>query len=227
MILLDLFACEGLGGDGYAAAGWTVWGVELDRNHARNNPHIWFRGDFREGLERALATGKVDAIHASPPCQGHSATRCLANAQGKGQGRAVDLIPETRELLQASGLPYVIENVPRSPLDGVMLCGSSFGLQVQRHRIFESNVPLIGSTCRHDRFEVDPVSGKPRPWGVYGSWKDSIPSGGRTALSGAHARELMGVERRCTDRGLREALPPKFTTYIGLQLMAHIRKAAA
>jgi hypothetical protein len=49
------------------------------------------------------------------------------------------LIPATRALLDASGVLYVIENVPGAPLrNPIVLCGSRFGLKVRRHRLFES-----------------------------------------------------------------------------------------
>ena len=52
-----------------------------------------------------------------------------------------DLIDPTREALQATGRPYIIENVggalPKLR-DPVMLCGAMFGLRTYRHRHFEA-----------------------------------------------------------------------------------------
>jgi DNA (cytosine-5)-methyltransferase 1 len=85
-------------------------------------------------------------IHASPPCQAHSTLGSLWKDR-----EHPDLVAPTRELLKASGLPYVIENVVGAPLENpVMLCGSTFGLgangrQLRRHRLFESNVPIMAS----------------------------------------------------------------------------------
>ena len=62
-----------------------------------------------------------DVNTASPPCQTHSITQHLRNAQGKSTDK-IDLIPQTREALVASGKPYVIENVPGSPLINQYKC---------------------------------------------------------------------------------------------------------
>ena len=53
----------------------------------------------------------------------------------------------------------MIENVPKAPLEGPILCGSSFGLGVQRHRRFETNWPLLVTPCSHEA--------QPRRYQVY------------------------------------------------------------
>lgn len=128
--------------------------------------------------------GDLAAIHASPPCQAHSHGTVAID-----RSRYPDLIPATRELLQHSGLPYVIENVPRAPLiDPVVACGAAFDLVVaeatredegppygrwlvlRRHRLFESNVALAlpPCKCKHYRekgYVVGGVyGGGSRPW---------------------------------------------------------------
>ena len=72
-------------------------------------------------------------------------------------------------------------------------------------------------------FDPDPVTGKPRPWGVYYAMGDNIPSGGRTCTSLEHAMECMGVGRRVPWQYLREGLPPAFTHHIGTTIMEQIR----
>lgn len=68
---------------------------------------------------------------------------------GVGEGYP-DLIPATRAALLASGALYVIENVGGAPLDSPrMLCGSMFGLDVRRHRFFESNFQIPKLKCDH------------------------------------------------------------------------------
>lgn len=229
-VLLDAFSCAGLGADGYVAAGFAVVCLDNDHRALAHNPHHVVQGDALRLLADPGFIRQFDAVHASPPCQGYSATRCLADAQGKGSGRAVNLAPEVRDLLRRFEGPWVIENVERSPLRDwpgvVRLCGSSFGLPVQRHRLFASNVKLIGSECDHSTFEVDPVSGKPRPWGVYYAKGDSIPSGGRTCLTLEHGMESMGVARQVPWKYLCESLPPAFTEHIGRQLVASLAVAA-
>jgi len=76
----------------------------------------------------------------------------------------------------------------------------------------------------HASFPPDPVTGKPRPWGVYHVPGDSIPKGGRTARDLDHGKQVMGVpaDRKITWHGLKEGLPPAYTRWIGEQLAAHL-----
>ena len=226
-VLLDLCSCAGVGADGYAAAGFEVVCLDNDPKALRHNPHHTIQGDALERLADRGFVRQFDAVHASFPCQGFSATRRLADAQGKGRGRAVDLLTPGVELLRRLDVPWVVENVPRSPVarmpGAVMLCGSAWGLKVQRHRWFAPSpgLTLTGSVCCHaEAFDLDPTTGKPRPWGVYYAKGDSIPSGGRTCLTDEHAHECMGVERRVPWRHLCEGLPPVYTEHVGRQLRA-------
>jgi DNA (cytosine-5)-methyltransferase 1 len=67
----------------------------------------------------------------------------------------LNLIPATRAMLQASGVPYIIENVVGAPLiNPITLCGTMFGLgvddaELRRHRIFETSFPVLPRKCRH------------------------------------------------------------------------------
>jgi len=234
MMLLDAFSCAAIGADGYRAAGWEVVCLDNDQRalaHARAGGYETVHGDALALLEDAGFMAQFDAVHASPPCQLFSATRRLAIAQGKGTGkRAVDLLHPTIDLFDGLDTPWVIENVERSPLRGragvVRFCGSSFGLRVQRHRLFLSNVALVGPECDHSRFELDPISGKPRPWGVYYAKGDNIPSGGRTCLTLEDGMAAMGVTREVPWKYLCEAIPPAFTEAIGRQLLGAVASLA-
>ena len=191
---------------GYHRAGFAVSGIDI--KHGKRYPFEYFRLDFNT-LDADMLKG-WDFIHASPPCQTFSITKNLRNAQGKSTSK-VDLLEPTRELIRKSGVPYIIENVPGAPLiNPVQLCGSSFGLKVRRHRLFESNLPLKGSTCDH--------KSQGRPVGVYGSMKDEIPKGGRTAHSMAEANEAMGIDWMIWGE-LVEAIPPAYTEYLGKQVL--------
>ena len=208
MKLLDLFCGVGGASVGYAEAGFEVHGVDL--KHGKRYPFTYTRANVLDILKDQEFINQFDVIHASPPCQTHSITKHLRNAQGKSTSK-VDLIPETRAALIASGKPYIIENVPGSPLiNPVQLCGSSFDLKVRRHRLFESNMPLQGSVCDHNR--------QGRPIGVYGSLNDEIPQGGKTAATIDEARKAMGMDWAIWTE-LVEAIPPAFTKYLGHQLI--------
>ena len=207
MKLLDLFCGAGGASAGYAAAGFEVHGVDL--KHGKRYPYTYVRADVLDVLRDKNYLNQFDVIHASPPCQTHSITQHLRNAQGKTTSK-LDLIPETRAALIESGKPYIIENVPGSPLiNPIQLCGSSFGLKVRRHRLFESNMALIGSVCNHK------LQG--RPIGVYGSLNDEIPKGGKTAATIDEARNAMGISWAIWTE-LVEAIPPAYTKYLGGKL---------
>ena len=207
MKLLDLFCGVGGASVGYAQAGFEVHGVDL--KHGKRYPFTYLRADVLDIFKDDAFINQFDVIHASPPCQTHSITQHLRKAQGKST-KKLDLIPETRAALIASGKPYIIENVPGSPLiNPIQLCGSSFGLKVRRHRLFESNLSLIGSECLHKE--------QGRPVGVYGSLRDDIPHGGKTADSIDQAREAMGISWAIWSE-LVEAIPPLYTSYLGNQI---------
>ena len=208
MKLLDLYCGVGGASAGYYKAGFDVTGIDL--KHGRRYPYKYIKGDVLLYLQDLDFLRSFDIIHASPPCQTHSITQHLRNAQGKSTSK-LDLIPQTRAALIASGKPYVIENVPGSPLiNPIQLCGSSFGLQVRRHRLFESNMKLTGSVCDH--------KAQGRPVGVYGSLNDQIPKGGRTATTIDEGRDAMGMPWAIWTE-LVEAIPPAYSEYIGKQII--------
>lgn len=223
MRLLDLFCGAGLAADGYHSAGFTEI-VGVDINPQPNYPYGFVRADALEWLDAAGLT-EFDAIHASPPCQAHTRAGHLRTQQG-GQSKYPDLLTPTLALLSDVTVPWVVENVPGSEKAAPEMrraaveCGSAYGLQVQRHRLFLSNIPLVGSGCNHKSFPLDPVTGKPRPWGVYHVPADEVPSGGRTCRNAEHARECMGVDRDLTWQELKEGFPPAYSRHIGGQLIA-------
>lgn len=222
--LLDLFCCAGGAGMGYARAGFEVTGVDIVRH--KRNPHPVIEQDAIK-LDPAWIAENFDAVHASPPCQFYSALRNAPNARND-HWRS---IPPTRDLLEATGLPYVIENVEdaawdmRSPLT---LCGTIFGLgaqghELQRHRLFEASFTVAAPLCRH--------SGGP-VIGVYGGHARNRSSkhGGRQSRDqwiGGHraaASEAMGIDWM-TLAEMSEAIPPAYTEHLGRQLLAAITLA--
>ena len=113
--LLDLFCCEGGAAKGYSDAGFEVVGVDLDGKYAKRYPYEFHQGD---AIEFAKEHGhEFDVIHASPPCQHAS-----AGTRAQDRSKYPALIEPTREALEATGLPYVIENVKGAALrDPIML----------------------------------------------------------------------------------------------------------
>jgi DNA (cytosine-5)-methyltransferase 1 len=224
--LLDLFCGAGGCSVGYARAGFEVVGVDI--NPQPNYPFQFVQADARGFLDAGWAD-RVDAIHASPPCQAHIKGLNAVNATlGRGNGH-LDLISPTRELLVAAGLPYVIENIEGAPLvDPVRVCGSSLGLAVRRHRLFETNWPLIVPPCQHGTQLVK------RYWTSFGrSGKDGrsgnlatvvqVYGNGGGSEEWAPAMEIDWMSKL----ELRQAIPPAYTELIGHQLMQHVRARAA
>lgn len=134
---------------GYHRAGFDeIVGVDLVPQ--KHYPFEFVQADALEFLADGGWQG-FDAIHASPPCQGYSIMNNLPWLAGNE--RAYLILP-VRELLEATGLPYVIENVmgARFRAKGLVklgleshgmqagwLCGTMFGLPFYRHRLFETN----------------------------------------------------------------------------------------
>jgi DNA (cytosine-5)-methyltransferase 1 len=218
MRLLDLYCKAGGASKGYADAGFDVVGIDIKKQ--KRYPYEFIQADCLEILQDLDYLRTFDVIAASPPCQTHSRTKHLRDAQG-GTTTKIDLIPQTREALIASGKPYVIENVPGAPLiKPVQFCGSSFGLKVRRHRLFESNLELTGSMCKHKE--------QGKPIGVYGAMNDTAQGldkttgkyviGGSTAKTVEEARQAMGIDWMIWGE-LVEAIPPVYTKTIGKQLI--------
>jgi DNA (cytosine-5)-methyltransferase 1 len=222
--LLDLFCGAGGAGKGYSDAGFEVVGVDLD--HQPNYPFDFMTGDALQVLSDPRIRFEFDAIHASPPCQRHSTLKTVLTAPYE------DLIASTRWMLEMTGLPYVIENVPgarRSLINPVQICGTSLGCyddetELRRHRLFESNWWAVGTPCRHRKHR--------RPVGVYGHLtfndRPNRPVDGPTGPHGwkagkARARKLMGIDWEVTDHDVGEAIPPAYTRWVGEQLI-HILK---
>jgi DNA (cytosine-5)-methyltransferase 1 len=138
-----------------------------------------------------------------------------------------DLVGVTRDLLQATGLPYVIENVPGAPLrNPIRLCGLSFGLGVKRHRLFETNFPVMAPPCGDHRGDWVTIFGgsviERRP-------KEGPPAGKRHTRSSEEARRAMGINWM-TRGELSQAIPPAYTEHVGGYLISHLQaveKAAA
>ena len=199
--------------DGYAAAGFDEI-VGVDINPQPHYPYTFIQGDAVEHL-RNVDLGAFDAIHASPPCQAFTRAAHLRTAQG-GVSKYADFLTPVLALLADVGIPWVVENVPGAPgMEGAAVeCGSSYGLGVRRHRLFLSNVPVVGSVCDH--------KAQGRPWGVYHVPSDNIPKGGRTARNAEHGREVMGVGRDIPWNSLKEGFPPAYTEHVGRQVLSAI-----
>jgi DNA (cytosine-5)-methyltransferase 1 len=220
--LLDLFCGAGGAAMGYSRAGFDVTGIDITAQ-----PHYPFTFWEADALT-SLISGtwrEFDVIHASPPCQDF--TTMSNRWRGKG-GKAdghVDLLTPVRAIIRDVQIPWVIENVVGSKgkmRPTLILHGGMFGLGVDRPRYFESNVMLFAPEGPRT---VDPI-------GVYGKAHDgrllfrrADGSEQHAAASLKEAQDAMGMDWGDWD-GVREAIPPAYTEWIGRQLIASLERAA-
>lgn len=209
MNALDLFCGAGGVSVGLQRAGFEVVGVDI-------NPQPNYRGgEFvrADALEYPLEG--FDFIWASPPCQRYS-------TKTKNKNHHPGLIADVRGRMNST--PFVIENVAgarafmRSP---VRLCGSSFGLRVRRHRLFEASFPIEAPGCSHAWQDAD------KRFRLYdhGKWFRSgvvhvFGTGGGKGKE--HWPEAMGIDWM-TNAELVEAIPPAYAEFIGRAALSAIK----
>lgn len=220
--LLDLFCKAGGCSEGYTHAGFVCYGVDIEPQ--RNYRHPFIQANAIEIMQRLLVGEGITfnngetlylrdfaVVHASPPCQRFSVMKLQPQKK-----EHPDLIAPIRSLLKDSGLPYIIENVPGSPLvEPITLCGSMFGLHsdrgyLRRHRLFETNWPcLLTPSCNHNGLAI----------GVYGHGSAGWLGQRMRTAKVAEARVLMDMDWMTRDE-LSQAIPWAYTHFIGKQLMA-------
>ncbi|NQU59218.1 MAG: DNA cytosine methyltransferase [Rhodospirillales bacterium] len=199
---LDTFCKAGGVAEGLRRAGFDVIGVDIEPQHRYPFPFI--QGDVMN-----MNFQGFDLVWASPPCQRYS---CLTKPQHKD--RHPDLIDPVREKLIAAGCAWVIENVPRAPMNAtVKLDGTMFpGLFVIRERLFECSFPVQQPESTAYRGMVK--AGK----------AISVHGGGCRHRKDRHTtaafREAMGID--WMNRGeLADAIPPAYAEYIGRAALSH------
>lgn len=202
--LLDLFCCAGGAAVGYHRAGFDVVGVD-----AKPQPNYPF--EFHQADAMAYSLDGFAAIHASPPCQSFTAYRRKGHGVGDGYP---DFVAPTRDRLLAAGIPWVIENVPGAPLrDPVVLCGSMFGLEVRRHRLFETSFPLLAPECAHHLQKGDfPQAtnrANRRKTCEIGVWRIPLE---------VQQRAMGGVDWMTLEE-LSQAIPPAYAELVGRVMM--------
>ena len=239
---IDLYSGAGGASAGYVKASFRMVGV--DKFPMPHYPYEFIQCDALKALDILLAGRSLFGyrledfafIHASPPCQRYSrqtATRCRDNWP--------DLIAPTRQRLQATGLPYVIENVPGAPLiNPITLCGTMFNLgnaqyKLLRHRLIESSFEIPQLMCVHDdtrltvgvygrAANVNSVYQQVRrarlTVGVYG--EGARINGGKGSVGMKVANELMGIDWMNAHE-ICESIPPAYTEYVGKQILTQVR----
>jgi DNA (cytosine-5)-methyltransferase 1 len=238
---IDAFSGEGGAGEGYMRAGFCCDAVDnsqarLDRYPVRCSGQRLILAD---ALEYLVAHGHEYAFrHTSPPCTGYSrGTAALPDRLEKYDR----MIAATRDVLQSIPGPYVIENVEDAHkihhelIDPLTLCGFEFNLTardddgvllyLKRHRVFESNVFLMGAggCSGHAR--------KTQVAGVYGgARRDKVEArevrgGGYVPKNVDVLRSLLGTPWM-TEKGCMLSIPPAYTEHLGTQILETIGVAA-
>ena len=208
MIALDLFCGAGGASKGIHDCGFEVVGV--DNASGLSYPYEFFCEDAIDFMDCGLDA--FDFIWASPPCQAYS----WAGAQHRNRGvEYPDLVAITRKYLVESGKPYIIENVVGAPLlNPVTLCGTMFPgeLKVFRHRLFESNVPLVvDRKCAHKGHKA-----KERR----GDNGDFFTVVGHNTGTHAEWADAMGIDWM-TKKELTQAIPPAYSKYLVEQVVKY------
>jgi hypothetical protein len=215
-LLLDAYCGVGGATKGYQRAGFYVVGVDIE-------PQPDYCGDeFHQGdaVKFIRKHGHEFAvISTSPPCQ-HG---CTLTA-GTNAGRVYpQLIPATRCALEQAGRPWLIENPPgKAPIRrDLMLCGDMFpGLSVIRHRNFEMSGITVPqpvhprhrgrvSGMRHGEWFTGPYVA------VYGD------GGGKGSVE--QWQTAMGIDWTIIRKSIAEAIPPAYSEFIDVALMAALR----
>lgn len=210
--LLDLFCGAGGAAVGYRRAGFRVEGMDIEPQPRYPFP-CWQRDALT--VDPNWVADHFDAVHASPPCHAYSSATLGNRARGHVYP---DLVGPTRELLENIGLPYVIENVPGSPLiDPILLCGTMFrGLRVIRHRLFEVSFPAPTLPRRCDNYH-------PKVWckDFHLMPDDSYVTVAGNAATLPLASAAMGIDWMGYLE-VRQAIPPAYTERIADHLLLHV-----
>lgn len=213
---LDLFCCAGGASEGLARAGFQVWGVDREPQPDYRFPERFQCLDVLEMNPEWIA--QFDLVWASPPCQSFTAYR--RKDPKKIGASALNLIPQTRALLAKvrahnPRVLTIIENVEGAPLENpTTLCGSMFGLDVRRHRLFETSYPVPALECRH------PADPRFPPASNRTNLRSTVEVGVyRIPL--AVQRAAMGIDWMPLDR-LSQAIPPAYSEYLGSAALARM-----
>jgi DNA (cytosine-5)-methyltransferase 1 len=210
--LLDLCCCQGGAARGYQLAGFYVHGVDID-DQPRYVGDEFTRADALEVLRDGAFVSTFDVIHASFPCQAFL-QGTLAPAR-----HVPDLVTPGRPLLEATGLPWVIENVMGAPLNrdrSIVLCANTFGLRTYRHRRIEFSRHLTLTAPEHVPHDK-PAPNRRR--------RERWLAGDHASITGDVGTyvgpEAMGIDWM-TGNGLSEAIPPAYAAWVGAQMMAQL-----
>ena len=111
---LDLCCAGGGASMGLFKAGFDMTGVDINPQ-----PNYPFKFILADAIEVSL--DGYDCFWASPPCQKYTHKQANWGRKRTHFYNHPDLIAPIRERLQATGKPYILENVNGAPLNGVVM----------------------------------------------------------------------------------------------------------
>lgn len=210
---------------GYHMAGFEVYGI--DKNPQPNYPFRFRQTDVLRLNPKWIRKYFV-AVVGSPPCLGYTSL-----ASRYPHIKHDKLIPATRDLMEATGLPYIIENVANARAELIkplQLCGSSFALRVRRHRLFETGGGLVidnAPPCDHSwqmrhrpyLLRKSLARGISAPTGVVSVHGGSQhwPTDNLPDFNMRIACAAMGIDWM-NQLELNQAIPPIYTYWLGRRL---------
>ncbi len=201
----DLFCGGGGAAKGLSKAGFDI----IEGFDIKNQPNYPFELLIENAVDADIEP--YDFIWASPPCQHYS-----IGTRSDNRDNHADLVDTIRQKLINSGKPYIIENVPNAPLKSpITLCGTMFeGLKVFRHRIFESNIPLVVEMkCNHKGHKAKerrPDNG------------DFFTVAGHNTGTMQEWSDAMGIHWMTKKQTLAEAIPPAYSEFLGKQVIRYL-----
>lgn len=215
--VLDIGCCQGGASRGYELAGLSrIVGIDIEEQP--RYPYEFVLGDGLKMLEDADFVGQFDFIHASWHCQFY----LPGNLKKPG---APDDIPMGRDLLNATGKPWVMENVITAPLrkeHSIVLCANTFGLRTYRHRRFEYSAGLRLKAPKHlPHLKPTSTSNEVTKWNA--GWHMSVTGGYKTngGKPWPYGVGTMGIDWM-NRYGCSQAVPPVYTEWIGKQVLQQL-----
>jgi DNA (cytosine-5)-methyltransferase 1 len=237
-VWLDVCSGEGGGARGLVQAGGYVVGVDINpacrEGYLRSGAHEFICADARDVLADLAFVRRFTAITAHPPCQPYSR---MTSCRPEIRNRYPRLIAPFRPLLNATGLPWSMENVSGARphmLDPVTVCMWMFGRPGYRHRLFEAGgglrllaPPPPAPDSGRATPSVSVPAGKPnRECG----WPHPVPvakaghwTPGKFVSVAGHERKaavysVMGIDWMSSRDAVKEAIPPYVGYWLATQL---------
>jgi len=213
--------------------------IGIDNREMPDYPFNFIKSDVFDDSCFPNYYDMFDFIWASPPCQAW--VDCNHDRSDKPR-----LIKPTREILEKTDKPYIIENVELAPIrHDLMLCGKMFNLGVFRHRFFESNFPIIqpihpkhkgyigdgkhftvitGGAFRDKRHILARAKIKNYDYGSYESWSKAMGIDWIRLEWTDHKRRKPKYKKNIglvlpSGHPLAEAIPPAYSKYIIQQFL--------